>query len=298
MTHTTQNEEIKTIISSKINNLVESYAAGEKGLKKLNDILELIDAQENPTKFKEISNKVRDIENGNQYAVKQLSQEMKTSEYSIIEGLSAYIDRGCNTLNDFYKNVRINQVKNQQNNELSNCCNTPVKVDCGGEGTCCWICTTCNKPCDVHQPPVLEFDESLPTVIICDIDGTIALFGDKNPYERDFENDIPNEPIVKLIKTMNGTVDRVVFFSGRKGSAYQKTYTWISEKVFNGNEKWDLYMRNTGDVRKDFIIKREMYEEHVKGKYNVLFVIDDRNQVVELWRSIGLTCLQVAEGNF
>jgi len=51
-------------------------------------------------------------------------------------------------------------------------------------------------------------------------------------------------------------------------------------------------------MRKDVIIKQEIYEEHIKDKYDVLFVMDDRNQVVEFWRSIGLTCFQVAEGNF
>jgi len=57
-------------------------------------------------------------------------------------------------------------------------------------------------------------------------------------------------------------------------------------------------MRKTGDSRKDSIVKREIFEEHIKGKYRIQFVLDDRNQVVEMWRQLGLTCLQVAEGDF
>jgi hypothetical protein len=57
-------------------------------------------------------------------------------------------------------------------------------------------------------------------------------------------------------------------------------------------------MRAEGDTRKDSIIKEEIYRAEIENKYNVLFVLDDRNQVVELWRRLGLTCLQVAEGNF
>lgn len=57
-------------------------------------------------------------------------------------------------------------------------------------------------------------------------------------------------------------------------------------------------MRKSGDMRKDSIVKREMFDEHIRGRYNVNFVLDDRNQVVELWRSMGLTCLQVADGDF
>ena len=59
-----------------------------------------------------------------------------------------------------------------------------------------------------------------------------------------------------------------------------------------------LAMRKAGDTRKDSIIKKEMFEEYVEDKYKILFVLDDRNQVVEFWRSLGLTCLQVAEGDF
>ena len=57
-------------------------------------------------------------------------------------------------------------------------------------------------------------------------------------------------------------------------------------------------MRTIGDHRSDFIIKQEIYEREFKGKYNVLYVLDDRNQTVNMWRALGLTCLQVAAGDF
>ena len=57
-------------------------------------------------------------------------------------------------------------------------------------------------------------------------------------------------------------------------------------------------MRPEGNNEKDSIIKKRIYEDHIKGKFNVEFVLDDRNQVVEMWRELGLTCLQVAEGDF
>ena len=42
----------------------------------------------------------------------------------------------------------------------------------------------------------------------------------------------------------------------------------------------------------------ELYEQHVKDHYDVLCVFDDRNQVVDMWREIGLKCLQVQPGDF
>lgn len=41
-------------------------------------------------------------------------------------------------------------------------------------------------------------DPNLPTAVICDIDGTLALFGDANPYDRDFTQDKPNMRIYEL----------------------------------------------------------------------------------------------------
>ena len=57
-------------------------------------------------------------------------------------------------------------------------------------------------------------------------------------------------------------------------------------------------MRRTYDRRKDCVIKMEIFEQYINNIYFVEFCIDDRTQVVELWRSLGLTCLQVADGNF
>lgn len=57
-------------------------------------------------------------------------------------------------------------------------------------------------------------------------------------------------------------------------------------------------MRKDGDFRKDSIVKEEIYREWIEPFHEVLFCIDDRKQVVDMWRSIGLTCLQCAEGNF
>ncbi|MGH7203736.1 MAG: AAA family ATPase, partial [Candidatus Levyibacteriota bacterium] len=53
------------------------------------------------------------------------------------------------------------------------------------------------------------------------------------------------------------------------------------------------------DFRKDAVVKKELYETHISGKYEVLFVLDDRDQVVEMWRKdLGLPCFQVDYGNF
>jgi hypothetical protein len=83
--------------------------------------------------------------------------------------------------------------------------------------------------------------------------------------------------------------------SGREDICKDLTETWLkTHGLFVG----PLFMRKTGDRRKDNIVKRELFDSYIKDKYYVEFVLDDRSQVVAMWRDLGLTCLQVAPGDF
>ena len=143
----------------------------------------------------------------------------------------------------------------------------------------------------------LSRDPDLKTVVICDLDGTIALANGGNWYDRDFTKDLPNTPVVEMIDQMSAKY-KIVFLSGRNGKYRDQTNSWIKEQFPLMFDEIELYMRVEGDNRKDSIVKKELYEENIKGKYNVVFVADDRDQVVDLWRSLGLTCLQVNYGSF
>ena len=76
-------------------------------------------------------------------------------------------------------------------------------------------------------------------------------------------------------------------------------YAWILNVVKLCPENWSLYIRREGDHRKDSFVKYDMYNKYIKGHFEILYVLDDRNQVVDMWRNaLNLTCLQVADGNF
>lgn len=150
---------------------------------------------------------------------------------------------------------------------------------------------------------VIERVKGLPSCILCDIDGTLALFGDKNPYDRDFENDTTNEPVALLVNKLiegsyfaeSGGVGEIIFVSGRKESAREKTEKWLQEKIIGFETKVTLFMRETEDNRKDTIIKQEIFDREIRGKYNVNFVLDDRPVVCRMWRELGLCVLQVGD---
>lgn len=143
-----------------------------------------------------------------------------------------------------------------------------------------------------------SWEPGLPSAIIVDIDGTVALRGDRNPFdETRVSEDKPNEPIMYLVHKLSGLVDQVLFVSARTDACYEDTYSWLEEYA-GLPEGFKLLMRKHGDKRKDWKVKAEIFDNHVRGKYNVPYVLDDRDQVVEMWRKIGLTCLQVADGKF
>ena len=135
--------------------------------------------------------------------------------------------------------------------------------------------------------------------IICDLDGTLSIFEKvdknqphyRNPYNASTcDKDLLNKVVAGIIKDKC-----VILVSGREGKYKEPTLKFLENNNIN---YFRLFMRKTGDNRKDSIIKQEIYETFIKDSYDIEFVLDDRNQVVEMWRSLGLTCLQVADGNF
>ena len=140
-------------------------------------------------------------------------------------------------------------------------------------------------------------DPKLQDCIIVDIDGTIAEMEGRSPYDwARVGEDKPVQVILDLINSYCSIYHpKIVFLSGRDAVCYDLTYNWLVE---NYGMPFELYMRPKEDQRKDSVVKEELYRENIEGKYNVNFVVDDRQQVVDMWREIGLCCIQVAEGNF
>lgn len=146
------------------------------------------------------------------------------------------------------------------------------------------------------EPEPIKYTPGLSNAIICDIDGTLAHMVNRGPYEWDkVDSDVLDQVVADIVRTYVALGYYILLVSGRDGSCEMKTRKWFMQ---NGILYDFLYMRPAGNTEKDSIIKRQIFDEYIRGKYNVAFVLDDRNQVVEMWRSLGLKCLQVADGNF
>lgn len=137
--------------------------------------------------------------------------------------------------------------------------------------------------------------EEKKNAIIVDIDGTIAKMNNRSPYDWGrVGEDAPHQDIIDLVKLLSKDHE-VIIVSGRDGSCWESTKNWLIDNKVPFSY---IYMRLPNDRRKDSIIKKEIYDSFVKPLYQVKYVLDDRNQVVEMWRDLGLRVLQVAEGDF
>ena len=133
------------------------------------------------------------------------------------------------------------------------------------------------------------------SIILCDIDGTIALHNGRSPFDYDKASEDTFDPRMKTFLNSISQCYKIIFFSGRSEDSRDVTHKWLED---NGFGEHQLYMRKSKDFRSDDIVKKEMYFEYIQPKYNVACVFDDRDKVVKMWRDLGILCCQVYYGDF
>ena len=132
-------------------------------------------------------------------------------------------------------------------------------------------------------------------VIVFDIDGTLSEKGGRNPFnEKDVLQDEVHSSIVHMLQMYFNSGNEVIVCTGRTEGCRKDTEQWFR---INVGFVPKMYMRNVGDVRPDWQVKTEMWNEICKYRY-ISLIVDDRNQVVRRARMLGLKVAQVEYGNF
>jgi predicted kinase len=149
----------------------------------------------------------------------------------------------------------------------------------------------------VEEPPKVV--PGLPHAVLVDLDGTLAKMGERSPFDWDRvgEDDV-HQDVVDLVTTLRDAGAEIVFVSGRDERAYIPTRAWLEKHLGSWTSLSPLLMRKRFDMRQDAVVKEEIYRQWILGRYNVWLVLDDRQQVVDMWRRLSLRVLQVAPGNF
>jgi len=149
--------------------------------------------------------------------------------------------------------------------------------------------------------------------VIFDLDGTLALIDDRRAAStkpngkidwdiffdpKNIDMDKPNMPVIHMARVLKNVGHQIVILSGRSKATKDATRAWLDKF----NVPFDvLKMRPTSNEFKfkpDDKLKQDWLDQLFTDKSDIVCVFDDRQKVVDMWRANGLTCMQVAPGNF
>lgn len=141
-----------------------------------------------------------------------------------------------------------------------------------------------------------------PPAVIVDIDGTLAsntwrlhhIRDGRKDWKRFFaemDRDAPVGPLVDLVRWLAHEVE-IVVMSGRPADHEGTIRRWLAEHQVVYDQ---LHLRPAGDYRPDTVVKRELYRDRVAADWDVVLAIDDREQVIDMWRAEGLYVLAVVD---
>jgi len=141
-------------------------------------------------------------------------------------------------------------------------------------------------------------------IVIFDLDGTLCDISHRRPLvegkNKDWDEfykqcvkDSPKHEVIKMFKLLQSDMHTMVIFSGRSDVVRKETYQWLRKNEIRPDI---LIMREDGDFTPDDKLKKKWLQ--IINKSDILCVFDDRDRIVKMWREEGLTCFQVADGNF
>ncbi|CAL9966280.1 polynucleotide kinase [Vibrio phage D148] len=176
------------------------------------------------------------------------------------------------------------------------------------------VCVSRNRKRDITIPEYVLFQQyqsyrkfkGLPTyvgtagkdkAIVVDVDGTLAdMEGIRKPFEWSKVGlDKPRKNVIEMVRLFHQAGYKVIIMSGRDGQCLGATEEWLQE---HGIPYDAIFMRDEGCNRTDAVIKEELFWDCVAPDYDVKFVVDDRLQVINQWRAMGLECFDVAGNDF
>lgn len=153
------------------------------------------------------------------------------------------------------------------------------------------------------KPPAkpMQALDMRPHAVIVDMDGTLADVEWRRGRLPDYDAfyiGVQDDPVIDHVAVTVNLISvtyKILVVSGRPERCRVPTVLWLEKHMINYTA---LFMRAEGDHRQDYIVKEEILDRDILPIWNPAMALDDRDQCVRLWRSRGIPCLQVAEGNF
>jgi predicted kinase len=144
--------------------------------------------------------------------------------------------------------------------------------------------------------PQVKFNSSLPDTYIVDIDGTVALKGDRDIFDDSkLHLDTEIKEVGHIIRALHKDGFKIVFVSGRQDSCKDTTTQWLKDKNLWMTDS-EIFMRKAKDQRNDSIVKEEIVLRDLLPRFNVVGVLDDRIGVTRNFHKLGMFVLNVNQG--
>lgn len=127
--------------------------------------------------------------------------------------------------------------------------------------------------------------------IIIDLDKTLALIGERNPYDAsDCGYDKLDHTVYRMIMKYHKDDYAVLILTGRKITFAHETMEWLDKH----NVPFDMViMRDKKETSPSPFFKMGAFTRNIKGKYDVELAIDDDERVCKMWHSLGIPTFQV-----
>ena len=144
-------------------------------------------------------------------------------------------------------------------------------------------------------------------IVIFDLDGTLSDADHRLHYikgeDRDWDgfyaaakDDAPNTPVIQTCQAL-ADEHYISIWTGRSDAVKSDTESWLDQYSVPFDK---LYMREKGDHTEDNVLKKQWLDDDFPdGDYSdILCAFEDRDRMVKMYRDLGITCLQVAPGDF
>jgi FMN phosphatase YigB (HAD superfamily) len=166
----------------------------------------------------------------------------------------------------------------------------------------------------LQRRPAAHGDPLKQRAVIFDLDGTLADSHHRlmpkewwttcTDAERTWWNargasDIVIQPVADLFQAMGHAGYYRIILTARDQASREPTKDWLRRHHLLPEYlllRPDSWKQQSGS--RDPEMKREVYLERIQPFYDVAFVVEDRTCVVEMWRALGLTCLQNVKGDY
>lgn len=133
-------------------------------------------------------------------------------------------------------------------------------------------------------------DTNKPKCVLVDLDGTLTKVNGRGFFEWDkVSTDLPHQHVIELVQGIQDNT-YIVCMSGRDEVCREDTESWLLQHGILFDE---LFMRPKGDMRKDTIVKEELFWNHIADNFNVQYAIDDRPSVIRLYLELGIPVVSV-----